>query len=214
MIKERTKLLSQDESNPVYYIIRNIRLLTLLDSTNPNFYTPAPTQLLSFNENNLRDVGRILTSDSLRKVAWHFLDYGAATSLILQLRADVPEATSHRHIKTLQKMGVIVPAIRSRHPIDCKGGPRPVVWMIPNTEFDQISEAQKLHKRLQSPKYIAGEKLGQLILEEFLTPRKLLEITGTEVWAVAREHKIRGDLSDIVDFAMNYLTVKGIKVWR
>jgi len=159
-------------------------------------------------------VGKILISDSLRRVTWYFLDYGAATAYILQFRVDVPEATSHRHIKSLQKMGVVVPAVRSRHPVDTRGGPRPTIWMIPDAEFDQIRETQKLHKRLLSPKYVTGEKLGQLILEEFLEPRKLEEITGRKVWAVAREHKIRGELSDIVFFAMNYLTEQGIKVWR
>jgi len=172
------------------------------------------TELVPISESNLRDVGRILTSPSLRRMVWYFLDYGAATSLILQVRADLREATAFRHIKTLQKMGVVAPAVKFRNTVDCKGGPKPTVWMIPDAEFDQINEAQSLNRRLLSPKYVAGEKLGQLILEEFLAPRKLEKITGREVWAVAREHKIGGDLSDVVDFAMNYLSEQGIKVWR
>ena len=210
----KNQLLSKSESNSVYYLIKEIKLITLIERINYDSSSPVSKELVPISESNLRDVGRILTSDSLRRVTWYFLDYGAATSMILQFRVDVPEATSFRHLKTLQKMGVVLPAVRSRHSIDVKGGPRPTIWMVPDAELDQIRETQKLHKRLLSPKYVAGEKLGQLILEEFLEPRKLEEITGREVWAVAREHKIRGELSDIVFFAMNYLTEQGIKVWR
>ncbi len=208
------KLLSKFESNPVYYIIRQIKLLTLLESTNCDSSHLASPELVPISESNLRDVGRILASDSLRRVAWHFLEYGAATSLILQFRADVPEASAFRHIKTLQKMGVVLPAVKSRHSVVSKGGPRPTTWMIPDSSLDQITQAQKLHLRLQSPKYVAGEKLGQLILEEYIEPKSLEKITQKEVWVIAREHRIRGELSDIVDFAMNYLSEQGITVWR
>ncbi len=208
------QLLSNIESNPVYYTILKIKLLTLLGGTNYDYDALAPAELVSISESNLRDVGRILTSDSLRRVAWHFLDYGAATSLILQFRADIPEATSFRHIKTLQKMGVVIPAVKSKHSVDSKGGPRPTIWMTPDATLDQMNESQKLHRKLLSPKYVAGEKLGQLVLEEYIEPRNVKEITGQEVWTVARKHRIRGELSDIVTFAMNYLSEQGIKVWR
>ena len=210
----QNKLLSKSESNSIYYIIRNIRLLSTFERTNYDFDPLVSPELFSVSESNLRDVGRILVSDSLRKTAWYFLDYGAATSLIIQFRVNVPEASAFRHIKSLQKMNVVVPAVRSRHSITVKGGPRPTVWMVPDARLDQLSETQKLHRRLLSPKYVAGERLGQLILEEFLEPREQMEITGKEVWDVAREHKIRGELIDIVTFAMNYLTEQGIKVWR
>ncbi len=208
------QLLSKFESNPVYYIIQKIKLLTLLGSTNPDSGAPALTELVPISENDLKNVGRILSSDSLRRVAWYFLDYWAATAMILQFRVDIPEATSFRHIKTLRKMGVVVPAVKARNPVDCKGGPRPTVWMVPDADFDKINESQNLHLKLLSPKYVAGEKLGQLIMEEFIEPRSLETITKKEVWGLAREHRIKGELSDIVDFAMSYLSEQGIKVWR
>jgi len=208
------QLVSNFENNPIYYIIRKIKLITSIETTN---YPPGPLaapQLFSFSESNLRDAGRILASDSLRRVAWHFLEYGAATSLILQFRIDVPKATSFRHIKTLQKMGVVVPAVKTRHSVVSKGGPRPTLWMVPDTSLEQINQAQKLHLKLLSPKYVAGERLGQLVLEEYIEPRSLKELTGKEVWDVARQHRIRGELSDIVTFAMNYIEEQGIRVWR
>ena len=207
-------ILSNFESNPVYYIIHKIRLLTLLESTNYDSDTLAPPELVSFSENDLKDVGRILVSDSLRGVVWYFLDYGAATSLILQFRVDVPEATSFRHITTLRKMGVISPAVRSRHPVDQKGGPRPTIWMVPDATIEHVNNAQKLHKRLMSPKYVAGELMGQLILEEYMQPRNLNTITGREVKDLVREKGVKYSVLDISNLAMDYLHERGMKVWR
>jgi len=119
----------------------------------------------------------------------------------------------YRYLTDLRAFKFIVPAVKTRGGRG-KRGPRVRIWMVPDADFDQIKEAQKLHKRLLSPKYVAGEKLGQLILEEYIEPRNQEEITGREIWAVARENKITGELTDIVFFAMNYLTEQGIKVWR
>ena len=208
------QLFSNFESNPIYYIIRKIKLITSIDSINYDLGPLPPPKLFSFSDSNLRDVGKILASDSLRRVAWYFLDYGAATSMILLFRVDIAEATAYRHMKKLQKLGVIVPAVKTRHSIVVKGGPRPTVWMVPDANLEQINQAQKLHLSLLSPKYVAGERLGQLVLEEYIEPRSLKELTGKEVWAVARKHRIKGELSDIVTFAMNYIEEQGITVWR
>lgn len=213
-MKAEDQLLSKFESNPIYYMLRKIKLLTLINRTNYDFGPLASRELVPISDSDLKDVGRILASDSLRRVAWYFLDYGSATSLILQFKVDIPEATAFRHIKTLNKMGVILPAVKTRHSVVCKGGPRPTIWMVPDTNLDQINQTQKLNQRLLSPKYIAGERLGQLVLEEYIEPRAGTEITSKEVWVVARKHRIRGELSDIVTFAMNYLSEQGIKVWR
>lgn len=208
------QLLSNIESNPIYYILRKIKLIISFNSINYDSGPLGTSELFSISESNLRDVGRILASDSLRRVAWYFLDYGAATSMILQFRVDIPVATAFRHMKKLEKLGVIIPAVKTRHSVVSKGGPRPTLWMVPDTNLDQINQAQKLHLRLLSPKYVAGERLGQLVLEEYIEPRSLKELTGKEVWAVARQHRIRGELSDIVTFAMDYIEEQGIRVWR
>ena len=206
-------LLSKSESNSIYYILKAVQLFSSYDKNNSLFEHLNSCELFSCSENDLEQVGKILSTRNLRRTAWHFLNYGASTALIIQNRLEITEPTAYRYLKDLGNFKFIVPAVRARGGRG-ERGPRVRVWMVPDADFDQIREAQKLHRRLLSPKYLAGEKLGQLILEEFLEPRKLEEITGREVWAVAREHKIRGELSDIVFFAMNYLTEQGIKVWR
>jgi len=207
------ELFSSSESNSVYYILKAIQLLSSYHENNSLLEHLSSRELFSCSENDLEQVGKILSTRNLRRTAWHFLNYGASTSLIIQNRLEITEPTTYRYITNLRTFKFIVPAVSTRGGRG-KRGPRVRVWMVPDAEFDQINEAQKLHKRLLSPKYVAGEKLGQFILEEFIEPRNVTEITGKEVWAVAREHKIRGELSDVVFFAMNYLSDQGIKVWR
>jgi len=207
------QLFSSSESNSVYYILKAIQLLSSYHENNSLLEHLNSRELFSCSENDLEKVGKILSTRNLRRTVWHFLNYGASTSLIIQNRLEITEPTAYRYITDLKAFKFIVPAVGVRGGRG-KRGPRVRVWMVPDAEFDQIREAKKLHMRLLSPKYVAGEKLGQIILEEFMEPRKLKEITGKEVWAVARENKIRGELSDIVFFAMNYLSDQGIKVWR
>jgi len=207
-------ILSKIESNSIYYIIKKIRLLTLTESTIHDSSSPVSPELFSVSENDLRDVGRILTSDKLRRVVWYFLDYGAATSMILQFRVDVPEASAFRHIKTLRKMGVVVPAIKARKAMGKRVGPRPEVWMVPDAPLSDINEAQKLHRKLSSPKYVVGERMGQLILEEYIEPRNVMEITRRELVAFVREKGVKYSIPDLSDFAAEYLHERGITVWR
>ncbi len=207
-------LFSKSENNSVYYILKAIKLFLRSNNNNSSLDSLSPRELFSYSENDLEQVGRILSLSGLRHTAWYFLDYGAATVWTLQNRLGSSEPTTYRYVKDLRAFNFIVPAIKIRKRIGKKGGPRTKIWMVPDATIDHVTNAQKLHQRLMSPKYVAGEKLGQLILEEYIEPKSLEKITKKEVWGIAREHRIRGELSDIVDFAMNYLGEQGIKVWR
>jgi len=207
------QLLPKSGSNSVYYILKAIQLLLLYHKNNSLSDLLTHPELLSHSESNIEQVGKILSTRDLRRTAWHFLDYGAATAFILQHRLELSESTTYRYLKDLRAFNFIKPAIRSRG-AKGKRGPKLKIWMVLDATIDHINKAQELHRRLMSPKYVAGEKLGQIILEEYIEPRKLEVITGKEVWRLAREHRIRGELSDIVDFAMNYLSDQGITVWR
>ncbi|MBA7706595.1 hypothetical protein ES703_115450 [subsurface metagenome] len=211
---DRMKLVATDENNSLYNIVYAIWLFLRIRNNDLILEDLGSRELFLCSESNLDQVGKILSTKDLRRMAFYFLDYGAATATILQNRLGISQPSTYRYMTDLKAFNFISLAVKSRLPRGTKGGPRPEVWMVPDAELAHINDAQKLHRRLQSPKYIAGEMLGQLIMEEFLEPRKQEEITGKEVWAVAREHKIRGELSDIVFFAMNYLTEQGIKVWR
>ena len=170
---------------------------------------------MTLSDNNWEQVGRILSNRNLRRMAWYFLDHGAATARTLEKRLDLSERSTYRYLEILKAFNFIVHALNTAKPRGKKGGPRSDLWMVPDATIDQINEAQELHRRLMSPKYVVGERLGQLILEEYLKPSRIDTITRKEVHEIARDQGIRGDRSDIVVFAMNYLQFeKGIKVWR
>lgn len=210
---QQNKLFSKFESNPVYYIIKEIKLFSFFVRITPNTLTQVPQELFSISENNLKAVGRILYNDELRRVAFFFMDQGASTARIVENRLQVPEATVYRHIKTLKNCKFIVPFIKTRKTKNAKGGPRSDVWGIPEASRDQILDAQKIHWRLESPKYVAGEKLGQLILEEYLLPRDQKELSRREFLDLTVQYGYKGQ-PDVKDFAANFLHEKGIKVYR
>jgi len=208
----KNQLVSISESNPVYYILTQIKLVVYVDTTNPNSDPLSSPKLVSVSESDLRDVGKILASDSLRRVAWYFLDHVAATSLILQFRADVAKGTIFRHINTLQKMGVITPAIRSRHPIDAKGGPRPTIWMLPDGRIDHVNDAQGLHVRLQSPRYLHAERMAQLMLDEYMILSHATVISKVNYIEFLREKQVKTSLiPDLVMLSVPYFREKGFK---
>ncbi len=208
------QLFLQNENNSVYNILKAIKLFLSYRKNNSSFDDLGLGELFSHSENDLEQVGKVLSVGGLRRMAWYFLDYGAATVWTLQNRLGSSEPSTYRYVKDLRTFNFIIPATKIRRKRGAKGGPRTKIWMVPDANLEQINQAQKLHLRLLSPKYIAGERLGQLVLEEYIEPRSLKELTGKEVWAVARQHRIRGELSDIVDFAMDYLRDQGIMVWR
>ena len=191
-----------------------MKLFLRSDNNNSAWNDLVPRELFSYSENNLDQVGQILATRDLRRVAWHFLDYGASTAAILQNRLGLSQAATYRYLKDLRSFSFIFLAIRSRLPTHTKGGPRPRIWTVIDASIDQVNDAQKLHWQLSNPKFVAGDRLGQLILEEYMEPRHLDSITGNEVRALAREQGITAELLDITNFAMNYLQQRGMKVWR
>ncbi|GAI77054.1 unnamed protein product, partial [marine sediment metagenome] len=146
-------IVTQRDTNSVYYILKAIKLIVSIRATNSTLDTLGLPELVAYSDTNLEQVGNILSTRNLRRTAWHFLNYGASTALILQNRLKISYATSYRYIKDLRAFNVITPAMKLRSSKDKKGGPRPKVWMVPDATIDQINEAQRLHYRLLSPKY-------------------------------------------------------------
>jgi len=95
-----------------------------------------------------------------------------------------------------------------------KGGPHPTIWALEGASTEDVVNTLKLHYRLLSPKYRIAEKVAQTILEEYLTPRHVTEITYREIVIHVKELKIPFSPPDIADLAASYLHDRGIKVWR
>ncbi|GAH10178.1 unnamed protein product, partial [marine sediment metagenome] len=109
---------------------------------------------------------------------------------------------------------IIEPAVRIPSVIRSKGGPRATVYRIPDADIDQINAASNLHRKLLSPKYRIAEELAQILLDDYITPRHVTEITYREILVFVKQKKVRErvDVAELV--AQNLQHQKGIKVWR
>ncbi|GAI16172.1 unnamed protein product, partial [marine sediment metagenome] len=144
--------LSPDESNPNIDIIKKLKLLLLYKSTNPLDRARHAQRLLSFFES-------IFTSGSTGAIFLYLLDRGAATSWLIQVDLEIPEATAYQSMKRLRAMKLITPEWRIPKQKGSKGGPRPVVWALLDSSVEDVARAARDHQRAQSPNYRVAEKL-------------------------------------------------------
>jgi len=158
---------------------------------------------------------KTLETEDLRSVLFYFMDYGAATSLILQQRLELNESKVYRYIGKLKNLDVIELAVRMPREGRSKGGPRAIVFKVPDADIVQVNDAITLHRKLLSPKYRVAEELAQIILDEYIEPRGLKEITKREILVFVKERKVLFVAGDIAELMARYLQhQRGIKVWR
>lgn len=194
-----------------------MRLVVRFRTINPKLLHEELDQLVQKNATNLDmdKLGEILGNVDLRNILYYFLDYGAATSLILQQRLKLSASKVYYRIKKLKNLGLIELAIRMPSERHSKGGPRATVYKVPDAGVDQVNDAIKLHRKLQSPKYRVAEELAQVILEEYIEPKGLKEITKKEILVFVKERHVLFVAGDIAELMARYLQhQRGIKVWR
>lgn len=199
--------LSFDESNPVYDIIRQFKLLFPYESNNPIKTLSDMQRFLSFSKN-------IFQSPSVAKVFLYALQRGAFTAWDIQVHLDLPEATTYRVLKRLRKMKVIekVTVISRRNrPNKSRGGPRPIIWAMLGADEKQVVEAYQRHLRALSPKYRAAERWVQVFLEDYrekdVTYETILKKLLNDKFDYPYHRK------DIAMIAVDLLREKGLTVW-
>jgi predicted transcriptional regulator len=183
-------------------------------------------QLLLLNENNnlattLKNIQELLTftekvfsSPAVAEVFLYFCLHGASTAWVLQNELSLPEATSYRALKRLRSMGIVVPALKVSKVKSSKGGPRPTVWALEGASNEEVAKVLRLHFQLLSPKFQVAETVAQTILDEYITKRKVDEISYKEIVVQVKALRVPFRTPDIADLAATYLNERGIKVWR
>jgi len=160
-------------------------------------------------------LGEILGIEDLRNIIYYFLDYGAATSLILQQRLKLNASKVYRRITKLKNLDIIEPAVRMPSERRSKGGPRATVYKVPDADIVQVNDAITLHRKLLSPKYRVAEELAQILLDEYLAPKGLKEITKREILVFVKKRHVLFVAGDLAELMAQYLQYqRGIKVWR
>lgn len=198
--------LSANEDNSTLVILRKMRLLLSNEMNMPLDRVREAQRLLSFIES-------IFKSSATGAVFLYLLDRGAATSWLLQVDLEIPEATAYRALKRLRSMGLITPEWRITTKRKEKGGPRPTVWALLDAHKNDVALAARDHHRARSPNYRVAEGFVQYLLEECIhnketTYKRILE------HAIARLDISTQRARDVSELAANILLEQGIKVWR
>ena len=207
MVTVRSRKPSSDESVLIEDIVQAFRIL--LTGRRNKF----PENLVHARR-VLSKVRSIFSNDATAEAFAYFCLNGAATAWILQTQLDMPEATAYRALKHLRATNIVTSALRVSKLKNSKGGPRPTIWAIQGATTEEISRALQLHYRMLSPKFRVAEQIAQTILDEYITPRRVGEISYREIVIKVKELRIPFSAPDIADLTANYLHEKGVKVWR
>jgi len=205
------ELLSRHDTNTIYYILREIELLSRFVTTNSQNQHSHSPQILSNYDNILRKVGVILQNDQMRKVARFFLYHKSATHKTLRHRLGIHWRTLYRILDELEVFGVIQTITRIR---ERKKGPKFSVYATPDAIEEDIHRAIQLHRRLTNPKYREAERLAQMMLTDYISKRSQPEISLGEIIQIIRKTKTHYNISDLADIIVQILSEEGIKVWR
>jgi DNA-binding IclR family transcriptional regulator len=87
----------------------------------------------------------IATSEVTVKVLKYFIEHGAASSWVLQVKLKLPEASVYRALKELRRYDIIVEAMKASKKGRARGGPRPTIWGLWDAHHRKVYAALQLH---------------------------------------------------------------------
>jgi hypothetical protein len=203
----RDELLALDGSNPILYITRVFKLLFTLRGSNSLDNAVFDLKLLSL-------LGSIFQSESTAKAFSHFIKYGASTAWILQVQLGLSESRTYSSIRTLQALGFIEEIRKFRGMDRVRGGPRPKMWGLTDCSQEQVMTAILLHGKCKSPKYRQAEEVIQSILDEYVIPMGVTEMTWQQLIQRVRGFGKSYRADDIALIGIPILKKHGVKVWR
>jgi len=82
---------------------------------------------------------------------------------------------------------------------------RLTAWAIQGAMAEEVSWALQLQYRMLSPKFRVAEEVAQTILDKYITPRRVGEISYREIVIKVRKLRIPFRAPDIADLAASYL---------
>lgn len=207
------KLISISDSNSLYNIVKAIQLLSQIRESNSSLVIPEIQKLLSqieINSQLWKKLAYILASDNIRRATFYLNLEGATTHRILVHTLKLIDSTTWRIIKDLEAFQIIFPSMKIPRTRNSRG-PQVTVYQTPDATPEQIQHAMTLHKKLESPQYLASLNLAQTILNDYpALGTKEISIKDLRQYARVLGYRDPG----IVDLAAHQLQEQGIKVWR
>jgi hypothetical protein len=206
------KLISIGDSNSLYSIVKAIQLLSRIRESNSSVVIFEIQELLSgieINSQLWKKLAYILANDNIRRATFFLNLEGATTHRILVHTLKLVDSTTWRILNDLESFQIIFPSMKIPRPRKSRG-PQVTVYQTPDATPDQIQHAIALHKKLESPQYLAALNITQTILNDYLSDSQ--EISFKDLLRYSRNlgHRDPG----ISDLVAHLLQEKGIKVWR
>ena len=208
------------DSNPLYSIVKEIQLVSLYRDTNSSHVKPDAEQLVSQTDINpqplvispqqWKEVGLILAEDNIRRVVFYLNLEGAATQRILSHVLNLKDLTAWRIIKHLETLKIAFPSMKISRSRGSKGGPLVTIYQTPDATPEQIQHAMTLHRKLESPQYLAAVSATQTILNDYLSDNKEISFKNLLQYTKNLGYRDPG----IADLVTHLLQEQGIKVWR
>jgi hypothetical protein len=201
------ELFPRNENNSILYITRVFKLLFTSDGNNSLEDAVHDLKLLSL-------LGSIFHSDFTAKSFVYFIKYGAATAWTLQVQLGLSQSRAYASMKTLTALGFIEEIRKFRGMDRVRGGPRPKMWGLTDCSQEQVVEAIQLHAKCKSPKYRQAEEVIQFILDDYVIPLGVTEMTWKQLIVKVREFGKPYRSDDIAQIGIPILKKHGVKVWR
>ena len=204
------------ESNSIYNLLKAIKSYSSAGESNWRLVAEELAELhsrIQFNDDSWHSTGRVLASPGLRKAAFHAIDEGATTLLLMRVMHGFRLGSAVRYLEDLQSLGVLKPATKLLRPPTARGGPRVVVCNTPDSSAEQIQAVCDLHRRYEDPLYAKALELSKaLLMECSISGRD--ELSYGDVVEYLKRKTVPRNVHPLAAQVTRELAERGMKVWR
>lgn len=200
--------LSLDERKPRIY---NKRILDYLLSYDTTKYPNPFSSIRDFFSLTER-----ITSSTIRKEIYIYLfkNLGASVPVIAQ-ETGLSISSIYREIRRLVSDGFVdIPVPPDKLIRGQKGKPVTIYALSGLYTIDDLHNATQKDRERRIPFYTEVRRIRQLILEEYIEPRKITEISYKDLIDYCKQKSRKYQAFDLAKYLGNDLHDIGIKVWR
>lgn len=193
--------------------------------TNPGIYNKSENELIvtfvtnfSFLERERKrqlvtKLGTILHSPTILETLEVLCDRKAATITTLCRDYRFDKMALSRSLGELRSMGLVLPTGKALH-VKNLGGPKPTVWAIIGYDPQDVAKANQEHNKTASPLYTESNRVAQIVLDDYLTPRRLSECNLSDISYYINKQNPGFPKPDFTNQVLTVLRSKGVTVWR
>jgi hypothetical protein len=158
-------------------------------------------------------LGTILHSPSHLEILEALCDRRAATILTLCRDYNLDKMTVGRSLSELRTMGLAFPTGKAIH-LKNMGGPKPTLWAILGYDPQDVVNAIDRHSKAVTPLFSESDRVAQIILDEYFTPRHLKECNLRDITYYINKNNPGFPKPDFINNVCRTLDRRGVRVWR